>query len=88
MKVDGEGFSVDALWTEHKNKRARNDYRNILTGKGKSRYKLDVPVDLYLEIDTTDPNDAKIDYKHASVNIGFMRGSDMGEFSTETLTQS
>jgi hypothetical protein len=88
LKIDGEGFSVDALWTEHKNKRAKNEYRNILTGKGKSRYKLDIPVDLYMEIDTTDPNDAKIDYKNADVNIGFIRGMDMGELSTETLIQN
>ena len=88
LKIDGGGFSVDSLWVEHKNKRDKNEYRNIVTGKGKSRYKLDIPVDLYLEIDTTDPDDAKIDYKNANVNIGFIRGEDMGELSTETLIQS
>lgn len=87
LKIDGEGFSVDVLWKEHKNNRVKNGYRNILTSRGKSRYKLDIPVDLYLEIDTTDPNDAKIDYKNASMNIGFIRGEDMGEFSTEIIKQ-
>jgi hypothetical protein len=87
LKIDGGGFSVDAMWREHKTKRERGEYRNIVEGKGRSKYKFDVPADLYIEIDTTDPNNAKIDYDHASVGIGFIRGSDMGELSTDMITE-
>ena len=79
LKLEGSGFTVDSMWKENKEKRENGLYKNILTSKGKSRYKLDLPVDLYLEIDTTTPNNAQVDYKNAVVNLGFMRGESMGE---------
>lgn len=83
MKIDGTGFSVENLWKELKDK--RKNFRELLTAKGRSRYKLDIPVDLYIEIDTTDERNAKVDYKNAVVGLGFIRGEGIGELSSEEL---
>jgi hypothetical protein len=83
LKIDGGDYTVVGMWNESKTKRTKGEYRNILTARGKSRYKLDLPVDLYLEIDTTNESNAQVDYNNAIVNIGFMRSerNDKGLYS-------